>query len=159
MLSLWLSRDHRLAPWSIHNHAQALAWLLQLVRLPSTTTPLPRSPTDYMNFKASELRVVLLFGYVIFDGYLPEKYHKHLLKLVCLLHLAENRRIRNRHITTMQHLGESFVVSFCHLYTERHCVPVVHSIVHLALTVRDFGPLTSYTTFNFEDRLGEFLNT
>ena len=159
MLSLWLSRDHRSAPWNIHNDTQALCKLFQQVRFPSTTVRLPRKLTDYVNFKASELRVLLLFGYVIFDGYLPEKYYKHLLTLVGLLHLAENRRISSRNITIMQQLGERFVVSFSQLYTERHCVPVVHSIVHLAMTVRDFGPLTSYTTFNFEDLLGELPKT
>lgn len=154
MLSLWLSSDYRLESWSVYNRIDDLAKLFKQVRLPSTTTRLPRSLLQYSNFKASEMRVLLLFGYVIFANILPQKYYHHLLQLVYLLHLAENRCIVNRDISTMQKLGESFVISFSHLYSTRHCVSVVHSVYHIAATVRDFGPLTTYTTFNFENQLG-----
>ena len=93
-----------------------------------------------MNSKANELRVSLLFGYLIF---------------VDVLHLAENLWIREGTIDKMQRLDESFVDSFPDLYTPRHCVQVVHSIVHIAATVQDFEPLTNYTTFHFESQLGK----
>ncbi|CAF1505410.1 unnamed protein product [Adineta ricciae] len=159
MLSLWLSPKYRSKPWSIHQHIEELAQLFKQVRLPSTTTRIPRTLMDYPKFKANELRVLLLFGYVIFSNILPNAFYNHLLQLVCLLHLAENRRIPTHNIMIMQSLGESFVVEFPLLYTERHYVQVVHSVVHIAATVRDFGPLTHYTTFNFEDQLGFLTRT
>ncbi|CAF1497861.1 unnamed protein product [Adineta ricciae] len=159
MLSLWLSKKYQNDPWSVHSRIKELGELFKGVRLPSTTTRIPRSLIDYSKFKANELRVLLLFGYAIFSDILPGKYYTHLLQLVCLLHLAENRRIPYHNINVMQKLGESFVVDFSQLYTERHCVQVVHSVVHLAATVRDFGPLTSYTTFNFENQLGLLTRT
>ena len=154
MLGLWLSSQHRHEPWSVHNRFEELTNLFKKVRLPSTTTRLPRTLSQYSNFKANELRVLLLFGYIIFNNILPEMYYNHLLKLVCLMHLAENRHLSIDDIDFMQILGETFVVSFSDLYTNRHCVQVVHSTVHIATTVRDFGPLTNYTTFNFEGHLG-----
>ncbi len=61
------------------------------------------------------------------------------------------------HWAIIENLGENFVIYFSHLYTACSCVPVVHSILHIAATVRDFGPLTPYTTFNFENLLGRIL--
>ena len=159
MLSLWLSPEYRYEPWSIHGNIEELTELFKRTRLPSTTTRIPRSLVQYSNFKANELRVLLLFGYAIFANILSKKYYNHLLQLVCLLHLAENRRIQDYDIDIIQKLGESFVISFSHLYTNRHCVSVVHSVVHIAATVRDFGPLTNYTTFNFENQLGRNMST
>lgn len=159
MLSLWLSPEYRYEPWSIYANIEVLNKLFKQVRLPSTTTRIPRPLIQYSNFKGNELRVLLLFGYVIFANILPKKYYDHLLQLVCLLHLAENRCIHDYDVDIIQRLGENFVVSFCHLYTDRHCVSVVHSVVHIAATVRDFGPLTNYTTFNFENQLGKSMPT
>lgn len=155
MVSLWFSPEYRDEPWSIHSHLEELSVLFKRVRLPSTTTRLPRVLTQYSNYKANEFRVLLLFGYVIFAEILPKNYYNHLLQLVCLLHLAENRRIDKNDIKVIETLGASFVVSFSHLYTNRHCVQVVHSVFHIASTVRCFGPLTNYTTFNFENQLGK----
>ena len=73
------------------------------------------------------------------------------------MHLAEGRNISNQDITVIEQLGENFVASFSHLYTKRHCVQVVHSVVHIAATVRDFGPLMVYSTFNVENQLGEHI--
>lgn len=155
MLSLWLSLDYRSGPWSIRDNINELAELFHRVRLPSSTTRLPRALTEFPNYKANELRVLLLFGHVIFLNILPKKYYNHLLQLVCLLHLAESRCISSFKIKIIKKLSEEFVVSFSDLYTKRHCVQVVHSVTHIAATVQDFGPLTSYTTFHFEDQLGK----
>jgi len=79
MLSLWLSPEYRFEPWSIHSHIEELTELFKQVRLPSTTTRLPRILLQYSNFKANELRVLLLFGYIIFANILSKKYYSHLL--------------------------------------------------------------------------------
>ena len=33
---------------------------------------------------------------------------------------------------------------------------VVHSMVHVAQTLKDFGPVQNYSTFNFESAIGRF---
>ena len=33
---------------------------------------------------------------------------------------------------------------------------VVHSMVHVAQTINDFGPVQNYSTFNFESAIGMF---
>jgi hypothetical protein len=79
-----------------------------------------------------------------------------LLQLVVIMHLAEGREITSVDEEMIKRLCCSFVVKFPQLYTPRHCVQVVHSILHISDTVHDFGPVTNYTTFHFENDLGNF---
>jgi hypothetical protein len=127
---------------------------LQL-RLPSTTTRLPRKLLEFNQFKGNELRILLLFGHIIFSEILKPIYYSHLLQLVVLMHMAEAREILPSHLPIIQQLSNSFLLDFAKLYTTRHCVQAVHSIIHIPATIKDFGPLTNFTTYNFEDILGE----
>lgn len=154
MLGLWLGHENRGESWYIGGELNALAKLFRCLRLPSTTTRIPRSLIEYRKFKANELRVLLLFGHIIFKSFLRKKYYDHLLQLVVLMHLAESREINSMEQSMIKRLCHSFVLSFPVLYSERHCVQVVHSAIHISDTVNDFGPLNHYTTFNFENDLG-----
>lgn len=155
MLGLWLSSDHRKQDWYIGANLNELTKLFHRVRFPSTTVRIPRSLLDYPKFKASELRALLLFGHVIFKKFLKRKYYDHVLQLAVTMHLAEGREINRVDQKLIERLSRSFVVTFSQLYTARHCVQVVHSILHIPDTVDDFGPLANYTTFHFENDLGK----
>jgi hypothetical protein len=157
MLSLWLDVEHRHEEWSVAESINELSDLFQRLRLPSTTTRLPRRLIYYKKFKGNEHRVLLLFGFVIFQKFLRKRYYDHLLQLVIIMHLAEGRKIHPLDIDIINRLSHSFIISFPKLYSDRHCVPVVHSVIHVADTVKDFGPLTSYTTFNFENDIGKYM--
>ena len=124
------------------------------VRLPSTTTRIPRSLNEHSRFKGNEYRVLLLFGHVIFRGALPKRYYDHLLQLVIILHIAESRTLEQSDIDLVARLSRNFLVNFSKLYGDRHCVQVIHSVEHIAATLRDFGPLPNFTTFQFENDLG-----
>lgn len=155
MLTLWFDKKYSSEVWSIRHRLNDLSSLLLRLRLPSTTTRLPRNLIEYNNYKASELRTLLLFGHTIFAQDLHQMYYTHLLQLVLLMHLAESRRISLNQLPIIQQLSKYFVLDFPKLYTPRHVVQVVHSVIHIPATVKDFGPLTNFTTFNFEDVLGE----
>ena len=144
---------------SFIKHMKHLSSLFLQIRFPSTTTRLPRDLSKYKEFKANELRILLLFGHIIFAEVLGEVYYSHLLQLVVLMHMAESREIQPNQVSIIEQLSNSFVIDFAKLYTPRHCVPVVYSIVHIPQTVKDFGPLTNFTTFTFEDILGKISDT
>ena len=98
---------------------------------------------------------MLLFGHAVFFKTLKPVYYSHFLQLVVLMHMAESRDVLPNYLSVMQQLADSFVLDFPRLYTSRHCVQVVHSVIYIPATVKDFGLLCSYTTFNFEDILGK----
>lgn len=52
----------------------------------------------------------------------------------------------------MEVLLDSFVDDFP--YDSRYIVQTVHCVKHFAQTVKDFGPLSNYSTFNFENVIG-----
>ena len=105
--------------------------------------------------KANELRMVLLFGFVIFKKTLNAKYYDHFLKLVFAMHFSENRCITATTVIHVKNLLHEFLVEFPQLYTIRHNQQVVHSLNHIGQTINDYGPLTSYSTFYFENNLGK----
>jgi hypothetical protein len=155
MVGLWLSVEYRHSDWNVSERVDELADLLRHVRFPSTTARIPRSLKEYTKFKGNEHRSLLLFGHVIFKRVLRKRFYDHLLQLVIIMHLAESRQLEQRDIDLISRLSKNFVVCFSQLYGERHCVQVVHSVVHIAATLRDYGPLTNYTTFQFENDLGK----
>ena len=86
---------------------------------------------------------------------MKEKYYEHFKQLVLAVHLAESRALLENDIKVVHNLCYRFLLKFPDLYGKRHNVQVVHSLIHLSGSIRDFGPVTSYTTFNFESLLGE----
>ena len=155
MVGLWLSVEFRHSDWNVSDRLNELSDLFRHLRFPSTTTRIPRSLKDFTKFKGNELRSLLLFGHVIFKRILRKRFYDHLLQLVIIMHLAESRQLEQRDIDLIHRLSKNFVVYFSQLYGERHCVQVVHSVVHIAATLHDYGPLTNYTTFQFENDLGK----
>lgn len=91
MIRLWFDSQYRLENWSLIARANHLQTIFKRFRFPSTTTRLPRLLTSYSSFKASEMRVLLLFGHIIFEDVMKRQYYQHLLKLVLIMHLCENR--------------------------------------------------------------------
>lgn len=77
------------------------------------------------------------------------------MKLVIAMHYAEASCVDYEDIDRIECLANAFVLEFSSLYGVRHVVQVVHSVSHVASTVADFGPLSSFTTFNFENELGK----
>lgn len=154
MIGLWLSTEYRNEDWNISASLAELDARFRLVRLPSTTTRIPRSLKEYTKYKGNEFRSLLLFGHAIFKRLLPKRFYDNLLQLVVIMYISESRQIEQCDIDIVARLCRNFVVTFSHLYGDRHCVQVIHSVVHVAETLHSFGPLTNFTTFNFENDLG-----
>ena len=61
---------------------------LSSIKYPSTTLRIPRSIARYEQYKANELRSILLFGFPVLCSLLPLRYARHLLLLVVGVHIA-----------------------------------------------------------------------
>ncbi|CAF4688600.1 unnamed protein product [Rotaria socialis] len=128
---------------------------LRKFRFPSTTTRVTRTIMKYYRLKANESRVILLITYPIFKKYLKPIYYKHFQLLSFAMHIGESRIIDSSKLKEMKYLLEKFVFTFHLLYGKRHCVNTVHSVFHFHQTVKDYGPLTNYSTFNYESVIGQ----
>lgn len=126
---------------------------LKNIRYPSTTSRIPRSIIKCLKLKANECRTLLLIAYPIFARYLPPVQYQHLQKLAFGVSIGESSSISVEQLKEMEFLLDSFVDDFP--YDSRYIVQTVHCIKHFATTVKDFGPLFNYSTFNFENVIGE----
>ena len=108
----------------------------------------------YHRLKANELRVLLLITYQIFKKYLKPIYCKHLQLLSFTLHIGESKEITQSKFNEMKILLDKFVYTFHFLYGKCHAVNTVHSVIHFPRTVADYGPLTNFSTFNYESLVG-----
>ena len=70
----------------LYGHKQEVSALLSKIRCPLTTTRHPRSLQKFAKYKGSEIRLILLFGYSIFENILKPEYYSHLLLLVLAVH-------------------------------------------------------------------------
>jgi hypothetical protein len=86
LLSLWLCHQDKDEDWSLWARTNELSVLLGRFRFPSTTTRRPRPLHKFAKYKGSEIRLVLLFGYSMFENILKDKYYSHLLLLVLAVH-------------------------------------------------------------------------
>ena len=91
--------------------------------------------------------------------FLPKKYYRHFLLLFIAADLSESRYINPDQLLQIKTLTTEFVYQFPSLYGDRQNVMYIHMIMHLADSIRDFGGVYNYSTFNFENYLGVFTFT
>ncbi|XP_064463072.1 uncharacterized protein LOC135373982 [Ornithodoros turicata] len=124
--------------------------LLLSIKPPHCITRLPRSITDRVHWKASELRNWLLYySLPCTAGTLPREYWSHLAKLSEAVHILLGQEITEQDISHADELLRSFVYHCIGLYGESFMTFNVHALLHLAESVRYLGPLWAHSAFVF----------
>ncbi|CAF3619678.1 unnamed protein product [Rotaria socialis] len=159
LLHLWFDKKHQKQAWSIRSKLKIVDHYLSSIKYPSTSTRIPRCIAKYEKYKANEARSILLFGFSAFCIVLPLKYARHFLMLVVGVHIAESRTIRRTQIEDIRLILNRFLQQFPILYSPRNNSQSVHSIHHVAASVLEYGSLSNYSTFNFENILGLITST
>ncbi|CAF1661149.1 unnamed protein product [Rotaria magnacalcarata] len=159
LFRLWFDKKYRTQPWSIRSKLKVISHFLTEVKYPSTSTRIPRHIEKYEKYKANEERSVLLFGFSAFCSALPLKYARHFLLLVVAMHTAESRSIQREQIKDISLMLNRFLQLFPILYSPRQNSQAVHSLHHIATSVLEYGALSNYSTFNFENILGLITST
>ncbi|CAF3393914.1 unnamed protein product [Rotaria socialis] len=157
LLEIWFKS--RRTSYSIHKHLPLIESRLDAIRYPSTTYHLPSQLKFYTQFKGNEYRLVLLFGYQYFKPALPLKYFQHLKLLAFAMNLAESFVLHHDTIEIIRMLLDEFDHLFSQLYLVNSMTSVVHSMVHVHESLKDFGPLQNYSTFNFESVIGSLVQS
>ena len=70
------------------------------------------------------------------------------------MHILLNSHISSSDLLTAERMLNIFYRKSVDLYPKEICTMNVHSLIHLAQTVRNFGPLWSYSCFGFESMNG-----
>lgn len=123
---------------------------------PSEFSRKPRSLNEREHWKAVELRNFLLyFGPPLLGKYLEKRFYAHFIKLSCAITILASPKFALTHCDLAESLLREFVSEAGTLYGNGIYVYNVHSLIHLAQDVRQFGPLDTFSAFPFENYLGK----
>lgn len=122
--------------------------------LPSEFCRKPRSLHDIDRFKATEFRQILLYtGVFVFRDILPSEHYSHFMMLSCAMYCVLSPELCCNYCDYAEQLLTAFVAYCEKLYGSQFMVYNVHSLVHIADDVRNFGALDEVSCFPFENYL------
>lgn len=156
LLNFWFNSKYSGHPASIIEHVNQVDQRLKSLTPPSFVQRLPRSIKNHLPYwKAHELKS-WLFYYSIpcIRDLLDEPYFKHHTLLVLGISLLCQSSISLEELDVASRALDEYVRRFEVLYDRRNMTNNVHQLLHLAETVRQFGPLWTTSCFPFEDLNG-----
>jgi hypothetical protein len=156
--------SNRLPYWSSEGDVKEVGMVMTNARpqIPGYLGHAPRQiDVHYSSFKAAEWKAwLLLFGVPLLDQRLHEGYLANFRTLSQLYAVATQKQVAEGDVNRVKELTESFVRTFEHLYYGGQpdrvsvCTLQIHSLLHFASYMRDFGPACYYWQFPMERYCG-----
>lgn len=114
-----------------------------------------RSFKDIKRWKATEFRSFLLYhGVLVLHEGLTKTQFEHFLLLHCAIFIFSNEHFLIKYINSAETFLKKFVALAENILGEEFVVYNVHSLIHLVEDVRNYGAISNYSCFPFENYLG-----
>ena len=152
LLTSWLNnhRNPRFTSRAIQKLSDMIVIAAQWV--PEDFNRKPRGLQELCRWKGTEFRMFLLYlGPIILQHFLPEEYLIHFNSLNCAMRILCDSRDSYRNNAYAKELLIYFVQQFKILYGEQYVTSNIHYLIHLNEDVKLYGPIDSYSTFDFEN--------
>lgn len=134
--------------------------LMQKMRLPNQCSRFPRSFKDRAYWKAKEYENFILFYSVpLLDLVLDNRYIKHWNLFVESLYILLKKSITKTELEEANKNLHQFVYKAQDLYGLEVMTYNVHQLLHLADSVRNWGPLWAHSAFATESKNGDVSNS
>ncbi|XP_043206989.1 uncharacterized protein LOC122373208 [Amphibalanus amphitrite] len=160
MTELWFSTKNHAEAYYIGQKKNVLAINARLlgIRPPKVVTRLPRVITTRKDWKASEWRAWLLFYAVpCLSGIIESQFLKHFSLLSSAIFILLQDKIMTEEVRRAEAMLFEYVVTCEILYGTKIMTSNVHQLLHLAESVKRWGPLWAHSAFPFEDWNGRLL--
>lgn len=155
LLFLWFHSKFHGKSWSLSKFIKVIDKRITSLTPPSFVKRLSRNISDHKYWKASELKIWLLYySLPILNDILPEPYLSHHKLLVLAIYLLSQKSVSKDMVDLADRALKEYVSKFQVLYGLDHMTSNLHSLRHLALGVLDFGPLWVTSCFAFESMNG-----
>uniref|UniRef100_A0A182PWP3 Transposase domain-containing protein n=1 Tax=Anopheles epiroticus TaxID=199890 RepID=A0A182PWP3_9DIPT len=126
---------------------------LAKIKLPSEIHRKIRPVSQAHFWKGSESASFLHYaGFVVMESHLPDREYRHYMLLFCAVTLLSSSVYKEKWRLAGQLLNK-FIEDFASVYGERYISSNVHILQHLFEEVERFGPLSSFSTYPFENQL------
>ena len=159
LLGFWFDKKFSKKPYSIRSRLKEVDARLLGFCPPQNISRRPRTLSEYVHFKANELRAWLFFySLPALEGILPDEYFRHYGLLVSAIFILCSDSITMENWRKAKEHLELFVRQFEELYGPAFMVHNVHLLLHLAQMVLLYGPLWNFSMFVFETGNGVLKN-
>ena len=130
-------------------------FLLQLGQhIPSEFARKPRALSEIDRWKATEFRLFLCYvGPVTVSKFVKDDIYKHFMLLFTAITILSRRDLCSSLNSYAAKLLTIFVKGVEELYSRGDLVYNIHGLVHLAGDVEHYGPLETFSSFKFENKL------
>lgn len=120
----------------------------------------PRPFNDLSDYKANELRSILLYYFPIcLIGIIPKMYVNNFQKLSFGIYILLKSVIKNKDLAQAEKNLMEFVHEYEIIYGNREMVMNVHLVSHIVESVKYLGPLWTQSAFPFEKNNGILLKS
>lgn len=138
-------------PWYLGDRLSTINELINNIKVPDYVKRLPSDVDKFRFWKGSDFRAFLLYySLPIFKNLLPDKYYQHWFLLVASSYIFLKDAIAENEIDLGEIMLRSFVRDIGQLYGERCYTYNCHTMLHIPLLVRRWGPLWATSAFVFE---------
>lgn len=121
---------------------------------PSDFTRFPRSLKQWKKFKATELRMFLLYvGPIVLKSILDEKVYDHFMLLSISIYVLVHPKFVVEKNRLSQHFLQKFVSQCNQIYGKKMVVYNIHNLIHLSDEAKQHGQLDNFSAFKFENFL------
>lgn len=102
-------------------------------------------------YKASQYRTFLLYmGPFVLQNIIPKLQYDHFLLLHIAIQLLSHENVPISIIKFTQQIIDDFIEKFKTVYGKHHIVYIVHALCHIPEDCARFGPLDSFSSYQFE---------
>lgn len=160
LLKYWVTTKKK--PFSLNQSQQdEINRRIQIVKrqLPSDFARCPRTLDELNNYKATELRLFLLYtGPILFLNVVKDQYYQHFLLLHSAIRILCHPELYITRNNQAEQLLTRFVNEYKFVYGREFIVHNVHVMIHLAAECRYFNmPLDGFSAFPYEEFLQKLI--
>lgn len=160
LLDLWFnSKNHKMQFYINKNKQEVLDRRLLQIKPNTEITRKPRSINDRGDYKANELRSLLLY-YLRYSlpGLLPQRYITHFQLLSAAVYMLLEESISAENFSLAEKKLVEFADQHEELYGKQNITMNLHLVRHMARSVQELGPLWAQSTFAFETSNGTLVH-
>ena len=161
LFKLWFTPAYKDRPFYVKkSFRKEINTSLSEIYPPDYVTRSPRTLMSFQFWKASEIRECLLTYFpILLKHKLPRMYYEHYLYLVQGTRLLLGNKVHLREVEVADCLLNLFSIQVEKLYGLEKCSFNNHQLSHMGRCVLLWGPLSSWSTFDFEDGNGHIKRT